>query len=57
VVASGKAKVQPVTVARTSSGSSILSGGLNGDEEVVVEGQLLLRDGTLVQLRERKAGA
>jgi hypothetical protein len=30
---------------------------LNGDEEVVVEGQLLLRDGTLVQLRERKAGA
>ncbi|MGB3445921.1 MAG: efflux RND transporter periplasmic adaptor subunit [Xanthobacteraceae bacterium] len=57
VVASGKAKVQPVTVARTSSGSSILSGGLNGDEEVVVEGQLLLRDGTLVQLRESKAGA
>lgn len=57
VVAGGKAKVQPVTVSRTSAGSSILAGGLNGDENVVVEGQLLLRDGTLVQLRERKAGA
>jgi len=57
VVAEGKAKVQPVTVARTASGSSVLSSGLAGDEQVVVEGQLLLRDGTLVQLRERKAGA
>lgn len=57
VVADGKAKVQRVTVSRTSSGSSVLARGLNGDENVVVEGQLLLRDGTLVQLRERKAGA
>jgi RND family efflux transporter MFP subunit len=57
VVADGKAKVQPVTVSRTSSGSSVLVGGLNGDEDVVVEGQLLLRDGTLVQMREREAGA
>jgi len=57
VVAEGKARVQPVTVARTASGSSVLSSGLAGDEQVVVEGQLLLRDGTLVQLRERKAGA
>jgi multidrug efflux pump subunit AcrA (membrane-fusion protein) len=57
VVADGKAKVQPVTVSRTSSGSSVLAGGLKGDEDVVVEGQLLLRDGTLVQMRERKAGA
>jgi RND family efflux transporter MFP subunit len=57
VVADGKAKVQPVTVSRTSAGNSVLASGLNGDENVVVEGQLLLRDGTLVQLRERKAGA
>lgn len=57
IVTDGKAKVQPVTVSRTSSGNSVLAGGLNGDEEVVVEGQLLLRDGTQVQLRERKAGA
>jgi RND family efflux transporter MFP subunit len=57
VVADGKARVQRVTVARTSSGNSVLAGGLNGDEDVVVEGQLLLRDGAPVQLRERKAGA
>lgn len=57
VVSDGKARVQRVTVSRTSAGSSVLAGGLNGDENVVVEGQLLLRDGTLVQLRERKAGA
>jgi len=57
VVADGKAKVQPVTVARTSAGTSVLSAGLNGGEDVVTEGQLLLSDGTLVQPRERKAGA
>lgn len=57
VVADGKAKVQPVTVVRTSAGTSVVSAGLNGGENVVTEGQLLLSDGTLVQPRERKAGA
>ena len=57
VVDGGKAKVQPVKVARTSEGSSVLESGLNGDENVVTEGQLLLSDGTLVRPRERKAGA
>jgi hypothetical protein len=56
-VADGKAKVQPVTVSRTSEGSSVLSAGLKGDESVVTEGQLLLSNGTLVNPRERKAGA
>lgn len=57
VVADGKAKVQPVTVVRTSAGTSIVSAGLNGGESVVTEGQLLLSEGTLVQPREPKAGA
>ncbi len=57
VVVDGKAKVQPVTVARTASGNSVLSAGLNGDEQVVIEGQLLLREGTPVELRDGKAGA
>lgn len=57
VVDGGKAKVQPVKVARTSEGNSVLSSGLKGDENVVTEGQLLLSDGTLVRPRERKAGA
>jgi RND family efflux transporter MFP subunit len=57
VVEGNKARVQPVTVARTSEGHSVLSAGLKGDENVVTEGQLLLSNGTLVQPRERKAGA
>jgi RND family efflux transporter MFP subunit len=57
VVVDGKAKVQRVTVARTAAGNSVLSAGLNGDEQVVTEGQLLLREGTPVELRDRKAGA
>ncbi len=57
VVEDGKARVQPVTVARTFEGSSVLSTGLNGGENLVTEGQLLLSNGTPVQPRERKAGA
>ena len=57
VVSDGKAKVQPVQVDRTTGGSSVVSAGLNGSEDVVVDGQLLLSDGTPVQPRDRKAGA
>jgi RND family efflux transporter MFP subunit len=57
VVKDGKARVQPVVVARTSEGASVLSSGLSGDEDVVIDGQLLLSDGTLVEPRVRKAGA
>ncbi len=57
VVRDGKAHVQPVMVARTSEGASVLSSGLSGDEDVVIDGQLLLSNGTLVEPRVRKAGA
>jgi RND family efflux transporter MFP subunit len=57
VVEGNKARVQPVTVSRTSEGHSVLSAGLKGDENVVTEGQLLLSNGTQVAPRERKAGA
>ena len=57
VVSDGKAKVQPIKVDRTTGGSSVVSAGLNGGEDVVVDGQLLLSDGTPVQPRDRKAGA
>jgi hypothetical protein len=36
---------------------SVISGGLSGDESVVVDGQLLLSDGSRVEPRARKAGA
>ena len=57
VVMDGVAKVQPVKVGRTFQGTSVISEGLSGDENVVVDGQLLLSDGSRVEPRARKAGA
>jgi RND family efflux transporter MFP subunit len=57
VVKEGVAQVQPVTVDRTSQGLSVISSGLSGNEDVVVDGQLLLSNGTRVEARPRKAGA
>jgi RND family efflux transporter MFP subunit len=57
VVKEGVAKVQPVKVDRTLQGQSVITEGLSGGEDVVVDGQLLLSDGTRVEPRTRKAGA
>ncbi|MEA2941294.1 MAG: hypothetical protein QOD09_1823 [Bradyrhizobium sp.] len=57
VVKEGVAKVQPVKVDRTLQGQSVVTEGLSGGEDVVVDGQLLLSDGTRVEPRTRKAGA
>ena len=57
VVEGGVAKVKPVTVDRTSQGMSVISEGLAGDESVVVDGPLLLSDGSRVEPRAKKAGA
>ena len=57
VVKDGVAKVQPVKVDRTLQGQSVITEGLSGGENVVVDGQLLLSDGTRVEPRARKAGA
>jgi RND family efflux transporter MFP subunit len=57
VVKDGAAKVQSVKVDRTSQGVSVITEGLTGDESVVVDGQLLLSDGTRVEPRAKKAGA
>ena len=57
VVKDGKALVQPVTVGRTFRGMSVIDTGLEGNESVVVDGQLLLTNGTAVEPRIRKAGA
>ncbi|HEX8027163.1 MAG TPA: efflux RND transporter periplasmic adaptor subunit, partial [Vicinamibacterales bacterium] len=57
VVRDGKALVQPVTVSRTYQGLSVIDSGLQGDESVVIDGQLLLTNGTAVEPRSRKAGA
>ncbi len=57
VIKDGAAKVQPVKVDRTSQGMSVISEGLAGGESVVVDGQLLLSDGSKVAPRTKKAGA
>ena len=57
VVKDRVSKVQPVKVDRTSGGTSVISEGLAGGEDVVVDGQLLLSDGSRVEPRPRKAGA
>jgi len=57
VVKDGKAVTQPVAVSRTSQGRSVIASGLSGGETVVTDGQLLLSNGTPVELRARKAGA
>ncbi len=57
LIKDGTAKVQPVKVDRTAQGFSVISEGLSGGESVVVDGQLLLSDGTRVEPRARKAGA
>jgi RND family efflux transporter MFP subunit len=57
VIKDGRAVVQPVNVARTSQGSSVIEKGLSGGETVVTDGQMMLSNGTAVDIRERKAGA
>src|SRR3982075_1428173 len=54
VVKDGVAKVQLVKVDRTFQGTSVILEGLSGDESVVVDGQLLLSDGSRVEPRGRK---
>lgn len=57
VIKDGAAKVQPVKVDRTAQGMSVITEGLSGDESVVVDGQLLLSEGSRVEPRSKKAGA
>ena len=57
IMQDGKAHVQPVTVASTFQGMSVIATGLSGGEDVIIDGQLLLSEGTLVAPRGPKAGA
>jgi multidrug efflux system membrane fusion protein len=57
VIKGGAATVQPVHVARTFGNQSVIEDGLQGDEVVVVNGQLLLSNGTKVAPREVTVGS
>jgi multidrug efflux system membrane fusion protein len=54
VVKDGVAQVQPVEVERQVGTESVIASGLNGGEIVVTEGQLLLSNGTRVNVRTPK---
>jgi multidrug efflux system membrane fusion protein len=51
VVADGKSKVQHVKVERQVANMSVIASGLKGGETVVTDGQLLLSEGTRVDMR------
>src|SRR5499425_497460 len=57
VVKGEVAIVQPVAVARVLGSESVLASGLEGGETVVVNGQLLLSNGTKVAVRAPKVGS
>jgi RND family efflux transporter MFP subunit len=57
IMKDGKAHVQLVNVSRTFQGMSAVATGLSGGEDVIVDGQLLLSEGTPVAPRAPKAGA
>ena len=56
-VVDGVAHVQPVEVSRTQDGETVVTKGLNGDETVVVDGALLLIEGSRVAIRNAQSGA
>lgn len=52
VVENNVAKVRSVKIARNLDGRAIVSEGLNGDEIVVTDGQLALREGIRVDIKQ-----
>src|SRR5512143_598060 len=54
IVKDGVAKVQRVTIERQIGQETVIASGLNGGETVVIDGQLLLSDGTRVNPRPPK---
>lgn len=51
LVEDGKAKVQPIAVDRQFGTETVVASGLNGGETVVTDGQVLLSNGTRVNVR------
>src|ERR1700726_2047074 len=57
VMRDGKGHVEPVQVSPPFQGLPVIASGLSGGEDVVVDGQLLLSEGTPVAPRATRAGA
>ncbi|MBS4082446.1 MAG: efflux RND transporter periplasmic adaptor subunit [Rhizobiales bacterium] len=57
VIENNVARVRNVKVLRTADGETVLAEGLEGNETVVIDGQLSLRDGSRVEIKSRQAGS
>lgn len=57
VVTDGVAHVRQVTVGRTVEGRTVITSGLDGTETVVTDGQLSLREGSRVNIRNPRPAA
>ena len=53
IIENGVAKVREVTVARVVDGDSIITSGLSGNETVVTDGQLSLRNNSPVDIKRQ----
>ena len=51
VIRGNTAEMQPVTVARTIDGESVISKGVAAGEEIATDGQLRLTNGSRVEIR------
>jgi len=56
-VVDGVAHMRPIEVLRTQEGEAVIAKGLSGDETVVVDGALLLTEGSKVAARAAAGGA
>ncbi len=56
VVKDGAAELRPVVVKRTQGGESVIGKGLEGGEQIVVDGQLRLVNGANVNVRPATSG-
>ena len=50
----GVARVKPIKVLRSQDGRDIIAEGLDGDETIVLDGALSLRNGTRVEIRNNR---
>jgi hypothetical protein len=55
VVKDGTANVRPIKIERVVNGSAVIESGIEENEVVVTDGQLLLSNGTKVTIRSGKA--
>lgn len=57
VVKDNSAVVRPIKISRSLGSETVIESGLDGGEQIVTDGHLLLTNGTRVQIRTQSPGA